>query len=108
MGTTVLQWILLCCRQFTVSSTGDVSNRGSMCTDNIHGTWIFPQHADNIHGMWIFPQNVDTQNTVESPSFGSKFIALRIATKMIEVLRYKLRMFRVPIDGPSDVFSDHQ
>ena len=27
---------------------------------------------------------------------------------MIEGLRYKLRMFRVPIDGPSDVFFDNQ
>ena len=27
---------------------------------------------------------------------------------MIEVLRYKLRMFGVPINGPDDVFCDNQ
>ena len=44
------------------------------------------------------------QNTVESSSFGSEFIVLRIATEMIEELSYKLRMFGVAIDGPADVF----
>ena len=104
----VLQWIAQCYRQFTVSSTGDVANHSSMRADNIRGTWIFPQNADNIHRMWIFPRNADTQNIVESSSFGSEFIVLNIATKMIEVLRYKLCMFRVPIDEPADVFFDHQ
>ena len=79
-----------------------------MRADNIHRKWIFPQNADNIHGTWIFPQNADTQNTVDSSSFGSEFIALRIATEMIEVLRYKICMFRLPIDGPADVFCDNQ
>ena len=48
------------------------------------------------------------QNTVETSTFGSEFIALRIATEMIEGLRYKLRMFGVPIDGPANVFGDNQ
>ena len=45
---------------------------------------------------------------MESSSFGSKFVALRIATEMIEGLRHKLRMFGVPIDGPADVFCYNQ
>ena len=84
VGSTVLQFIVRCCRQCTVSSTVDVANHGSMRTDNIHRTCIFPRNDDNIHGTWIFPRNVDTQNTVESSSFGSEFIALRIATEMIK------------------------
>ena len=48
------------------------------------------------------------QNTVESSTFGSEFIALRIATEMCQSLRYKLRMFGVPIDGPTSVFCDNQ
>ena len=48
------------------------------------------------------------QNTVESSTFGSEFIALRIAAEMCESLRYKLRMFGVPIDGPTLVFCDNQ
>ena len=48
------------------------------------------------------------QNTVDSSSFGSEFIVSQIATEMIEVLRYKLRRFGVPINGPADVFCDNQ
>ena len=48
------------------------------------------------------------QNTVEASSFGSEFVALRIATEMIEALRYKLRMFGVPIVEPADVFCDNK
>ena len=44
------------------------------------------------------------QNTIESSTFGSEFIALKIATELIEGLRYKLRMFGVPISGPAPVF----
>ena len=38
------------------------------------------------------------QNTVESSTFGSEFMAMRIAIEIIEGLWYKLRMMRVPID----------
>jgi hypothetical protein len=48
------------------------------------------------------------QNTVESASFGSEFIALRIATDMIEGMRYKLRMFGIEINGPANVFCDNK
>jgi hypothetical protein len=49
-----------------------------------------------------------SQNTVESSTFGSEFVALRIAVEMMEALRYKLRMFGIPIDGPSNVFCDNK
>ena len=45
---------------------------------------------------------------MDSSRFGSKFIALRIATEMIEGLRYKLCMFGVPINRHADVFCDNQ
>jgi hypothetical protein len=48
------------------------------------------------------------QNTVESSTFGSEFVALRICVELIEALRYKLRMFGVPIDGPANVFCDNK
>ncbi|MGH7955267.1 MAG: hypothetical protein ACREOZ_04830 [Gloeomargaritales cyanobacterium] len=47
------------------------------------------------------------QNTVESSTFGSEFIALKIAVEMVEGLRYKLRMFGVPLDGPANGFCDN-
>jgi hypothetical protein len=48
------------------------------------------------------------QNTVESSTFGSEFIALRIATEKIQALRIKLRMMGIPIEGPANVFCDNQ
>ena len=45
---------------------------------------------------------------MESSSFGSELVALRIATDMIEALRYKLRCFGIPIDGPAEVLCDNK
>jgi hypothetical protein len=47
------------------------------------------------------------QNTVKTSPFGSEFVALKIATKMIRGLRYKLRMMGIPIAGPSYVYCDN-
>jgi hypothetical protein len=44
------------------------------------------------------------QSTVKTSTFGSEFVAMRICTEMIEALRYKLRMFGIPINGPANVF----
>ena len=43
------------------------------------------------------------QNTVESSTFGSEFIALKTAVEMLIGLRFKLRFFEIPIDCPSNV-----
>jgi hypothetical protein len=48
------------------------------------------------------------QNRVETSTFGSEFIAMKTAVEMIEALRYKLRMFGIPIDGPANVFCDNE
>ncbi len=48
------------------------------------------------------------QNTVETSTFGSEFVAMNIAVELIEALRYKLRMFGVPIEGPTNVFCDNE
>jgi len=47
------------------------------------------------------------QNTIESSTFGSEFIAMRILVDMLESLRYKLRMLGIPIDGAANVFCDN-
>jgi hypothetical protein len=47
------------------------------------------------------------QNSVEASTFGSEFTAMKNAVEMIEALRYKLRMFGVPIDGPTNIFCDN-
>ena len=45
---------------------------------------------------------------MEASTFGSESTALKNATEMIESLRYKLRMFGVPIEGPTNVFCDNE
>jgi hypothetical protein len=47
------------------------------------------------------------QNTVETSTFGGEFVAMRQATELIEALRYKLRMFGIPINGPTKVYGDN-
>jgi Reverse transcriptase (RNA-dependent DNA polymerase) len=48
------------------------------------------------------------QNTVEASTFGSEFQAMKNAIELIESLRYKLRMFGVPIEGPTNIFCDNE
>ncbi len=45
---------------------------------------------------------------MESSTFGSEFIASKIAIDVIQGLRYKLRMVGVPLDGPTNVFCDNE
>ena len=48
------------------------------------------------------------QNTVESSTFGSEFIALKQATEIIKGIRYKLKMLGVPLEGPARLMCDSQ
>ena len=47
------------------------------------------------------------QNSIETSSFGSEFMALKTAVELLEGLRYKLRMMGVPIDGYCYTFVDN-
>ena len=47
------------------------------------------------------------QNTIETSTFGSEFIALKLATELNDSLVYKLRMFGVPLLGPSRVMCEN-
>jgi hypothetical protein len=48
------------------------------------------------------------QNTVESSSFGSEFVALQIAVELIISLWYKLRMMGIPIETPCLTLCDNE
>ena len=79
----------------------DANHAGNMKTRRSHkGILIYINQAPII---WYSKR----QNTVESSSFGSEYIALRICTEMVETLRYKLRCFGVPIEGACDVMCDN-
>jgi hypothetical protein len=46
------------------------------------------------------------QNSVETSTFGSEFMALKTAVEMIKGMRYKLRMMGIPLDGHAHVRVD--
>ena len=48
------------------------------------------------------------QNTVESSTFGSEFLALKHACELMKGMVYKLQMLGVPVDGPVRMLSDNQ
>jgi hypothetical protein len=80
----------------------DANHAGNVVTRRSHtGVLIFINKA-------LAPWFSEKQNTVESSTFGSEFVALRIAAEQIKALRHKLRMFGVPLTGPASVFCDNQ
>jgi hypothetical protein len=86
----------------TTSAFVDANHAGNVVTRRSHtGIFLFVQNAPIT---WFSKR----QNTVEAATFGSEFVALRICKEMIVALRYKLRMFGVPIDGPTNVFCDNR
>ena len=48
------------------------------------------------------------QSTVETATYGSEFVAARIATEQTIALRITLRDMGIPIEGPSWLFGDNQ
>ena len=47
------------------------------------------------------------QSTVECSAFSSEFLAMRTCIEEVVSLRYKLRMFGVPVEDPTDIFCDN-
>jgi len=80
----------------------DANHAGNVVTRRSHtGIIIFVQNSPIL---WLSRR----QNTVETSTFGSEFVAMRVLRDMIIALRYKLRMFGIPLDGPAQVFCDNQ
>jgi hypothetical protein len=80
----------------------DADHAGCRVTRRSHsGVVIFVNRAPII---WFSKR----QNTVETSTFGSEFVAMRIAIDLVEGLRYKLRMMGVPLDGPTALFCDNE
>ena len=48
------------------------------------------------------------QNTVKASTCGSGILAKKNAVELIEAIQYKLRMFGVPIYGPTNIFCDDE
>jgi hypothetical protein len=79
----------------------DANHAGNKVTRRSHtGIIIFLNSAPIT---WLSK----AQSTVESSTFGSEFIAMRIMVEMLKAMRYKLRMFGIPIDDPANVFCNN-
>ena len=48
------------------------------------------------------------QNSVESSSFGSEFIAMKRCCEYVHGLRYKLRMMGISCEDPTFIYGDNQ
>ena len=48
------------------------------------------------------------QTSCETSTYGSKLVALKQATEYVKELRYKLRMFGIPVNEPAFIFGDNQ
>jgi hypothetical protein len=78
------------------NNAGNVVNRRSQT-----GILIFCNRSPTI---W----HSKRQNTVEASTFGSELIAMKNAIELVEALRYKLRMFGIPIEGPTNIYCDNE
>ena len=86
----------------TMSCFVDASHAGCHVTRRSWtGILIFINRAPI---MWYSKR----QNTLETSTFSSEFIAAKMAVEMVEGLRYKLRMMGVPIDGACNMFCDNE
>ena len=54
--------------------------------------------------MWLSKK----QNSVETSTFGSEFIALKLTVDLVIALQYKLRMFGVPLKGSTDMLCENE
>jgi len=87
------------------------SVQSNMFCDASHATNLMTRRSTT--GIIIFLNGTPVtryskrQNTIESSTFGSEFIALKIATEMNNGLRYKLPMLGIAIDKPTNTFCDN-
>ena len=90
-------------RGIPVSTTAyvDSSHAANKVTRRSHtGFIIFLNRAPII---WFSKR----QSTVEASTFSSEFIAMRVCIEHITALRFKLRMFGVPVESPTSVLCDN-
>ena len=80
----------------------DADHAGCQVTRRSHTGYII--YVNKAPILWFSKR----QNTVESSTFGSEYVALRLVTDAIEGLRFKLRMMGVPIDGKTSIFCDNE
>ena len=80
----------------------DVDHVGNKVTRRSHTVFIIFINMAPIY--WYSKR----QNSVETSTFSSEMVALRIVSEKIVGSRYKLRMFEIPVDGYANAFCDNE
>ena len=86
----------------TISVFVDASHAGDMTTRRSHTGLLIYLNSSLVDAL------SKKQNTVETSTFGSEIVAMRVAMEKVKALRIKLRLMGVPIHGPANVFCDNE
>lgn len=88
-------------RRVTTTAYVDASHAANKVTRRSHSGYILFINRAPI--SWYSKR----QNTIEASTFSSEFIAMRTCVDAITALRYKLRMFGVPVNEPTNILCDN-
>jgi transposase InsO family protein len=90
---------------------GKIANITCYC-DSDHAGDLVTRRSTT--GILLFVNNTPIkwyskrQNTIESSTYGSELVSLRIATEFVMEFRYRLRMMGIPIQGASVLLCDNK
>eukprot|EP00978_Attheya_sp_CCMP212_P014980 scaffold38463_cov27-Attheya_sp.AAC.2 len=87
-----------CGNEVTLNCFVDAAHAGNQVTRRSHTVILIFLNRTSV--SWFSKK----QNTVESSTFGSEFVAMNTAAEQFMALHYTLRMFGIPINGPANVF----
>ena len=88
-------------RSVSIHAFVDANHAGNVVTRRSHSGIII--YVNNAPIIWFSKR----QNTVESSTFGSELVSMRICRDLIVSLRYKLRMFGLNLQGPAYTYCDN-
>ncbi len=90
---------------------GNMVRTSSFCDANLMHDAVTGRLASGIE-EYLNQTPIDwmskRQNQVETATYGSEFMVARQAVERLIDLRYTLRSFRVPLDGPAWLFRDNR
>jgi len=80
----------------------DTSHAGDQLTRRSHTGYII--YLNNAPISWLSKK----QNTVESSTFGSELVVMRLTVEKVKALRIKLKMLGIPLEEPTYVLGDNE
>ena len=80
----------------------DADHAGELLTRRSRTGYIIFLNKSPIY--WHLKKN----QSIETSTFGSEFMAMKQVTEYMLGLRFKLLMFGIPIDGPAFIYSNNQ